>query len=140
MKSLRILVLVLLAVLLPVRGAFAGAMWCASHGAAHGAMPHAMDHAPGGLPHDHAAMHDGDHVEVHVDMHDASHDDGDHPAHGKAAATCQFCASGCCMVSIVPSVPAIDPAPLTAVAEFPPLIVPAPAFESGGPERPPRAC
>jgi hypothetical protein len=144
-KSLRVLVLVLLAVLLPVRGAFAGAMWCASHGAAHGApamqadadalaMPHAMAHHHGGTAHEHAAMA-ADAGAMQGDVHDA-----DSPSpHGKASATCQFCASGCCMASIVAGVPAVGPAPLTARASFPPLIVPAPAFESDGPERPPRA-
>lgn len=150
MKSLRILVLVLLAVLLPVRGAYAGVMWCASHGAAHGApaaevgavdsvnlekaMPHVLEHEPAAMGHDHAGMaHDP------AAMHEGHHDDPGQPVDGKASATCQFCASGCCMASLVARVPAIGPSPLTAVAIFPPLIVPAPAFESGGPERPPRA-
>jgi hypothetical protein len=143
-KSLRILVLVLLAVLLPVRGAFAGAMWCASHGAAHGALeigaevddvplPHALKNDHAAMGHDHGGMaHD------HAAMHGSHHGHDERPADGMASATCQFCASGCCMASIVATVPAIGPAPLTARATFPPLIVPAPAFESDGPERPPR--
>lgn len=145
MKSLRALVLIVLAVLLPVRGAFAGAMACANAG---GSRAVAVAHEA--MPHDHAASHGGHAAVMHhgESHHGENHDgagtaDGDHdgqPPTVHAAATCQFCASGCCMASLVASVPALGPAPLTAVASFPPLLVPAPAFESGGPERPPRPC
>lgn len=139
MKTLRVLVVLLLAVLLPVRGAFAGAMPCEGAGAPHGG---AMAHLQSPQGHEHHASHDPASPHDHASGHEhASHADAAVGHDGTTASpTCQFCASGCCMASIVASVPALGPAPFVATAAYPPLVVPDPAFESGGPERPPRTC
>ena len=128
MKHLRIFILVLLAVLLPIRGAVAATMLCAQGEgpstaavvAGHGnhemhvdhssAHPHASDDAPG----------------------DDSSSGGEHPA------SCHFCASGGCMVSMIGTVPSLGQPSLTSSVTFAALTAPVPAFQSGGQDRPPR--
>lgn len=131
MKHLRVFILVLLAVLLPVRGAMAATMLCPpgeDASSAVGVTPHdhhdtQPDHD---MPADHAAHHHNE------DVPDDASPSGEHPA------TCHLCASGCCMASIVGTVPALGPPGLTWSVTYPAFTAPAPAFHSGGPDRPPR--
>lgn len=134
MKSLRLFILVLMAVLLPVRGAVAAAMVCPG-----GAVPPAASAATGQGHHD---MHadTGEHA-----MDPSSHhvaDEGvagsDDAPCGEHTGTCPFCASGCSVTPLTSAPPSIaSPLPIAAVT-FPALSAPVPAFQSDGPERPPR--
>ena len=126
-------ILVLLAILLPIRGAMAATMLCpdgegpssAAVVAEHGHHDMQADqemHADHSSPHHHASG-------------DAPNDDsssGEHPAN------CHFCASGCCMASIVGTVPSLGQPGLTSSVAFPALTAPIPAFQSDGQDRPPR--
>jgi len=139
-KHLRTFILVLLAVLLPIRGAVAAALLCpggvktdvtvvvGEHG-------HYAQHLDHGTPMDHSASH-----EHHSASHDEAHDatTGDESATGGGTGTCQFCASGCCMASMVGSVPSLGQPVVTGSAVFPMLAVPVAAFQSDGQDRPPR--
>jgi hypothetical protein len=129
----RIFILVLLAILLPIRGAMAATMLCpdgegpssAAVVAEHG---HDETEAEHGVHADHSSPH-------HHASGDASNDDsssGEHPAN------CHFCASGCCMASIVGTVPSLGQPGLTSSVAFPALTAPVPAFQSDGQDRPPR--
>lgn len=134
-KHLRVFLLVLLAVLLPVRGAVAAAMLCA--GPAPVAVVADAAHAHHGADHgvDQPA-HDAGHHEA---GHGAGHDghDADHAHQGNA---CPTCASGCCVTPLAVQPPSVQaPAEIATVA-FPALTAPAPAFQSGGFDRPPRTC
>jgi hypothetical protein len=85
--------------------------------------------------HDGHGMH-ADHSAAHHHASDevpnADNSSGDHPA------TCHFCASGCCMASIIGTVPSLGEPDLTSLVVFPALTARIPAFQSDGQERPPR--
>jgi hypothetical protein len=137
-KLFRIIVLVLLSILLPVRGAMAATMLCpdgsgagtSTATVATGHMGHdmhadAQTHAAHG---DHGAHHHAS--EQAPDANDAS--SADHPP------TCNLCASGCCIASIVGTVPSLGEPRIASSIVFPALTSPVPAFQSDGQERPPR--
>lgn len=118
MKIVRVLLLVFLALLLPIRGAVAGAMLC-----------------PQGSPppvHEQAAGHHGH------DLHgqDGHHQQAEHAGHDGG---CNLCASFCSMTPLLSAMPALVPSPLAATLSFPALSAPAPTFQSGGQDRPPRS-
>lgn len=114
MKHLRLVILVMLSILLPIRGAMAATMPCPDG-------EHRM-HADHSSAHHHAG-------EAAPDVDGTS---ADHPA------ACHFCASGCCMASIVGTVPSLGEPRLTSSVVFPALTARIPAFQSDGQERPPR--
>jgi len=128
-KTLRVLLLVLLAVMLPVRGVMAATLMCPQHAGADSSA-HAMP--MGG---------DGEHVDAagvaHGDdgaLQDAHHHDGE-----SGSDTCNLC-SACCSVPPVPSAALAMLPPLEGpAATFPSFAAPALAFQSEGPERPPRS-
>jgi hypothetical protein len=137
-KRFRVFILVLLTLLLPIRGAMAAAMLCpdgerstqtavvATHGH-HGAQP--MEHHSS-----HEAHTDGSSAHHHAGA-DAAADtapSGEHPA------TCHFCASGCCMVSLLGTAPSLERPRVISWVAFPELVAPLPVFQSGGQDRPPR--
>ena len=133
MKSLRIIILVLFSILLPIRGAVAATMLCLEG--------ERTDRSTMVVAHDGHDMH-AEH------QHHANHPPGQHHADeevssadaalGDHTATCQFCASGCCIASIVGSVPSIAEPSLNASVNFPGFQARVPAFQSDGQERPPR--
>jgi hypothetical protein len=108
-KHLRIIMLALLAILLPVRGVVAATMLCPAHADHPSAHHHASEEAP----------------------------DTD-PSSAENPATCHFCASACCMASIVCTLPSLSEPGLTASDGFPALTAPVPVFQSDGQDRPPR--
>ena len=133
MRSLRIIILVLFSILLPIRGAVAATMLC-----------------PEGERTDRSTMvvaHDGHDMHAEHQQH-ANHPPAQHhtdeempsadAALGYHTATCQFCASGCCLASIVGSVPSIAEPSRNASVMFPALQARVAAFQSDGQERPPR--
>lgn len=132
MKHIRTIILVLLSILLPIRGAVAATMLCPEEeGASTVAMVVGHD--------DHAQQADhqmhADNSPVHHHAGEGAPDDTashDHPP------TCQFCASGCCMASMVGTVPSLDEPSLTSLVVFPALTARIPAFHSDGQDRPPR--
>lgn len=127
MKHLRIIILVMLSILLPVRGAVAATMLC-SDGEGTGTAAVVAGHDD----HDVRADHSSAHHDAGEDAPDADSTSADHPA------TCHFCASGCCMASIVGTVPSLGEPRLTSSVIFPALTARIPAFQSDGQERPPR--
>lgn len=133
MKHLRTFILVLLAVLLPIRGAVAATMLCPESGGTSTAVVVA-EQGHHGMQADHAthAEHSAAHHHASADAADDDSRSGQHPA------TCHLCASGCCMVSIVGSVPSVAEPGLTSSVTFRALTALIPAFHSGGQDRPPR--
>lgn len=133
MKHLRILILVLMSILLPIRGAVAATMLCPQGEAARtaaviaGQGHHGM-HADPEMHADHSMAH-------HHAVAEASSDDSSSADH---ATTCHFCASGCCMASIVGTGPSLGEPSLTSPIIFAALTARIPAFESDGQDRPPR--
>jgi len=131
-KLLRTLLLVLLAVLLPVRGTMAATMPCTPAGsAAHAEM--------GAMAHDEGHGHDG---HAHIDAgqsHDhATHDHGD-GAHDHASQDkCNVCSSSCSSPPLPSATAGVEEPGVLSSVSFPDLSVPAPTFQSGGQERPPR--
>ena len=123
----------MLCILLPIRGAVAATMLCpdgegtSTATVVAGHDDHAV-HADHQMHADHSSAHH--HASEEAPNPDAS--SGDHPA------TCHFCASGCCMASIVGAVPSLDEPSLTSSVIFPALSARVPAFQSDGQERPPR--
>ena len=133
MKHLRTFVLILLTVLLPIRGAMAATMLCPG-GDRTNTVAVVVEHGHHDMHADHAT-HADDSASHHAPGGDAARDDsssGEHPT------TCHLCASGCCMASMVGTPPALGQPTLTASVTFPALAAPAPAFHSGGQDRPPR--
>jgi hypothetical protein len=126
-RQLRIFILVLLAVLLSVRGAVAAALLC-PHGEGTSSVAMLAEH-PAEQP-DHA-MHAAHHHAV-ADAPDRDSSAHDHPS------TCHFCASGCCMASMVGTVPSLAQPGLTSSVAFPALTAPVTGFQSDGQDRPPR--
>ncbi|MEP7297486.1 MAG: hypothetical protein ABI702_14970 [Burkholderiales bacterium] len=120
MKRLRIILLVVLALLLPVRGAIGAAMLC----------PQGEHEAPTAqrAGHHAQAMHHGDHA--HTD---------EAPQSDAHSVSCNVCAAFCSMTPMLSDLPTLqEQAPLASPVIFPILLVPAPTFQSDGPERPPR--
>ena len=126
MKRFRILILVLMAILLPIRGAVAATMLCPEGEGTESATIVAV--------HGHHDMH-SDHGASH---RHATGDATDGSSSVKHSTTCQFCASGGCMASIVGTVPSLGQPNLTSSVFFPALTAPVPAFQSDGQDRPPR--
>jgi hypothetical protein len=131
-KHLRTFILVLLAVLLPIRGAVAATMLCPEG--------EGTDTAAVVAQHERHDMH-ADH-EMHVgnaaSHHHASADAPNDSSAGEHPTTCHYCASGCCMASIVGTVPSVGQPTLTSSVTFPALATPVAAFQSDGQDRPPR--
>lgn len=121
LRTARVLFVIFLALLIPVRGAVAGAMLCPTGGtAAH-----------------HATAEDD-----MADMHraHAHHGQSETPApHATHDTGCNLCATFCSMTPMPSTAPTIEPSMLSATLSFPALHAPAPSFQSGGPDRPPRS-
>ena len=128
MKRFRILILVLMAILLPIRGAVAATMLCPG-GEGSGRAAVAGAHGHHDMHSDHAASHH--HATGDGDVTDGS-------SSLKHPTTCQFCASGGCMASIVGTVLSLGQPGPTSPVSFPALTAPVPAFQSDGQDRPPR--
>jgi hypothetical protein len=126
-KHLRIIILVMLSILLPLRGALAATMLCPD-GAGTGTAVVVAEHGGHDMQADHPVAHDHAGGEVP----DADGSPGDHPA------TCHFCASACCMASIVGTVPSLGVPNLVSKVVFPAFTACSPAFQSDGQDRPPR--
>jgi hypothetical protein len=122
-RQLRIFILVLLAVLLSVRGAVAAAPLC-PHGEATSSVAMLAEQPAHAM---HAAHH-----HAGADAPDRDSSAHDHPS------TCHFCASGCCMASMVGTVPSLAQPGLTSSVAFPALTAPVTGFQSDGQDRPPR--
>ena len=121
MKRLRIILLVVLALLLPVRGAIGAAMLCPQGG-------HSAPTAQGASQDAHA-MHHGGHAHAHAVPNSDAH-----------SVSCSVCAAFCSMTPMPSDVLTLqERPPLASPVVFPALLVPAPTFQSDGPERPPRA-
>ena len=127
MKYLRILILVLMSILLPVRGAVAATMLCPE---GEGTSTVAVVDEQG-----HHDVHE-DHSVAHHHASEGALNDDSSP--GEQPTTCHFCASGCCMASIVGSVPSLAEPGLSSLVTFPEFTVRIPAFQSDGQDRPPR--
>jgi hypothetical protein len=131
-KHFRIFILVLMSLLLPIRGAVAATMLCPEgEGPSTAAVVAEQGH------HDMRADHEmhADHAASHHHDTGATHDDsssGEHPTN------CHFCASGCCMASMVGTAPSLGAACLTSSITVPALTTRIPAFQSDGQDRPPR--
>lgn len=130
-----------MAVLLPLRGVAAVAMLC--HGA--GAVAAAAVSA-GHDPHDQHGHHGGHGAEENAAeaaqeaAPGATAADGT-PKNGQPPpqkSSCLACASGCCLTPLASAPPAFTGPRLTNTAVFPAPSAPAPAFLSGGQDRPPR--
>jgi hypothetical protein len=138
-KSFRIVVLLLMALLIPVRGAVAATMLCA--GAGEPPTPVAVEHVHHAMHGDQTAPADHpDHAGPadQVDHAMTAGSDTDHDGSGLHAGACQVCASDCHAVPLAAAAPSLDGPILTASAAFPAFKAPAPAFQSGGQDRPPR--
>lgn len=118
-KSLRIVVLVLLAMLLPLRGVSAAALLCEQQPASHTEMAAlAHDHeAASATARDHA-QHEHDHGGVDKDHH---------------------CLASCSATPLMSALPTIASPAAAGAAVFPHFAAPAPTFQSGGQDRPPRS-
>jgi len=139
-KLLRLWFLVLLALLLPVRGAMAAAMPCMSAGGGSHAEVVVMDHGDADDMDMHA-HHDGMHHghEAHAQVHEPVPDP--QPAHGHVSQEkCNMCSASCSAPPLASAFPAIDGPVVLSTATFPAFSAPAPTFQSGGQERPPRTC
>lgn len=141
MKHLRLWLLVVLVALLPVRGAVAAAMLCAPAGAAGQAEWRVGEHDPAAHHGHHEAdgqAHAGHHGDS-VGDHDGDHDGGEARHDAGHDNKCTMCSAFCSATPLPSTVPGL-PEPLSAgAAHFPDLDAPAPTFQSGGPERPPRS-
>lgn len=133
MRTVRALFVIFLALLIPIRGAVAGAMLCPAGGALAAASSHMQ----------HPAAHDGATALHHDDG--AHHDHAHHeqaqpsPTHTSHDTGCNLCASFCSMTPMPSAAPTIEPSTLSTTLSFPSLQAPAPSFQSGGPDRPPRS-
>lgn len=115
-----------MAILLPIRGAVAATMLCPEGEGTDTAVLVAVD-GRHDMHSDHAASH-----------HHTAKDVTDDSSSVKHPTTCQFCASGGCMASIVGAVLSLGQHSLTSSVYFPALTAPVPAFQSDGQDRPPR--
>jgi hypothetical protein len=132
LRTVRALFVIFLALLLPLRGAVAGAMLCPAGGASAVVSSHMQ----------HAAAHD-DATAVH---HDGAHHDHAHHEQAQPTSTssshdtgCNLCIAFCSMTPMPSAAPTIEPSTLSTTLSFPALQAPAPSFQSGGPDRPPRS-
>ncbi|MFZ2990300.1 hypothetical protein [Ideonella sp.] len=143
MSRLRVLVLLLLCALLPLRGVVAATMVCTESGPSSQTMTapaqihaHAHAHAHHDMHGERAGPGPGSHpVQTGAGSADAVDADADEAAQGDR---CHFCASGCHAVPLITMLPSAPGAMPVATAAFPVLVVPAPVFQSGGQDRPPR--
>ena len=133
MRTVRALFVIFLALLLPLRGAVAGAMLCPAGGASAAASSH-MQHLAAhddatAMHHDDGAHHDhAHHEQAQPTSTSSSHDTG-----------CNLCIAFCSMTPMPSAAPTIEPSTLSTTLSFPALQAPAPSFQSGGPDRPPRS-
>lgn len=133
-KHLRLWFLVLLALLLPVRGAMAAAMPCMTAGAGVHAAGVATDH--GDLAH-----HDGSHQAPDAHAHEPAPDSQPGHGHGHGSQDkCNMCSASCSSPPLAGTFPALDGPVVLSAAAFPSVSAPAPTFQSGGQDRPPRTC
>jgi hypothetical protein len=138
-RQVRIIILVLLAVLLPVRGAVAATMLCSGSATPITAGPAtAHDHHGMQADHDMHANHGGAEHAASEHHHPEPAGPDDDSSHGGHANTCNSCANGCCMASVVGTVPTLARPIVTGSVTFPALASPLAAFHSGGQDRPPR--
>ena len=120
MKSLRIFVIVLLAMLLPLRAVSAAAVTCGPQAASHTQTVV--------MPHDHQMHNSGAAQDDASQVHD--HEGFDKTRH---------CVSSCSAAPLMSALPSVA-APTTASSTvFPRYAAPAPTFQSGGQDRPPRS-
>lgn len=132
MRTVRALFVIFLALLIPLRGAVAGAMLCPAGGAPATAASHAQ----------HPATHDDAAASHHgTAHHEHAHHDQARPVatHASHDGGCNLCTAFCSMTPMPSAAPTIEPSTLSATLSFPPLQAPAPSFQSGGPDRPPRS-
>jgi uncharacterized protein involved in copper resistance len=123
-KTLRLFVLVLLAMLLSLRGVSAAALLCEQQPVSHTQVVEvevdAHEHDTASMPgHDHA-NHD----------HDHGHSDFDKGRH---------CVSSCSALPLMAVAPTVLTPTLAGTTVFPRFAAPAPTFQSGGQDRPPRS-
>ena len=133
MKQLRLWLIVLLVALLPIRGAMAAAMLCAKTGAGQAtelrvaAAEHAHHGDHGG--HDHHAAAKASHGHHGDTPQDAAGHDN----------KCTMCSAFCSATPLPSAVPQLPELATAGTTQFADLHAPAPIFQSGGPERPPRS-
>jgi hypothetical protein len=118
-KSLRIFVLVLLAMLLPLRGVAAAVVACEQQPASHTQTVV--------MSHDHEV-----HGTASQDDACASHD---HEGFDKG----RHCVSSCAVTPLLSAVPSVATPSAASSTVFPRFAAPAPTFQSGGQDRPPRS-
>ncbi|WOB05973.1 DUF2946 family protein [Piscinibacter gummiphilus] len=132
MKQLRLWLIVLLVALLPVRGGMAAAMLCGPMGTS-GHAEQRVD-APEHHGHHHAGAeaahaHHGEAAGAGEAHHDgAGHDN-----------KCTMCSAFCSATPLPSAVPQLPEPATVGATQFADLDAPAPTFQSGGPERPPRS-
>jgi hypothetical protein len=137
-KRFRVFILVLLTLLLPIRGAMAAAMLCPEgEGPNQTAVAAPHDHH-GGQPAEHHASHGPHADEASAHHHTDADASTDAASYGEHPTTCHFCASGCCMVSLLGTAPSLERPRVISWVAFPELVTPLPVFQSGGQDRPPR--
>ena len=128
MKTLRLLLVVLMALLLPVRGLLAATAPCA------GPLAPAAAVAPAGHG---PAQADGPPCHQAADDAAAAAGSADHAPHGSG---CHAGGGGACCLMPLAAAPPAGPGMLPGgLPHHPALVAPVAAFESGGPDRPPRA-
>ena len=127
MNALRIVLVLVIGLLLPLRDVVAATMLCGVPASAGGQRLDTVYTSPAdfGSPPCHGDASAADHA--------AATDEG-----GAPAGACPVCASGCHAAALALDAPRLPGALPRTAAAFPPLDVPEPAFEAGGPERPPR--
>lgn len=118
-KSLRIVVLLLLVMLLPLRGVSAAVVPCEQLAASH--TPTMV------VSHD----HHGHGAESHEDA-SADHDHGGFDR-------LRHCLSSCSAMPLMSALPAVASPAMVGLTLFPRFAAPAPTFQSGGQDRPPRS-
>lgn len=133
MKTFRLFVLLLVCVLLPFRGAVAATMLCSEPSQA-SEFTTAVGHAHHGL----SGNNHADGVAAHADAGHAA-EVGAEADDGAKSDSCHICASGCHAAAMVTELPSAPGAMPVASVVFPALNAPAPDFQSGGQDRPPRA-
>jgi hypothetical protein len=117
-KSLRIFVVVILAMLLPLRGVSAAVVTCAQAPASHSQT---------------AVMSDEHHAQGEVSLGDAS------PSHEyDGLDKARHCVSSCAAVPLMTALPSVASPTDASSTVFPRFAAPAPTFQSGGQDRPPR--
>jgi hypothetical protein len=136
-KHLRLWLIVLLVALLPIRGAMAAAMLCAKTGPA----GQATELRVASSKHAHHGDHHGDHQ---GDRHTAAqaphgHHGDAHPGSAGHDNKCTMCSAFCSATPLPSAVPLLPEPAAAGTTKFADLHAPAPTFQSGGPERPPRS-